>query len=699
MSVVRFRPGPPRIRQHIKNANPHRLAFFLLNGKFARPVYFRHLPQLGCGTANDSDFCCDLRLLGRFAEYLENSMLNKYRSDIDGLRAIAVLPVIFFHLHLVGFSGGYVGVDIFFVISGYLITGLIYNEMKKNTFSLKTFYIRRIRRIAPALLILLFTVTVFSFLILKPEELRSFGLSLATQPISGQNIIFFAEGEYFLGSDRKPLLHTWSLAVEEQFYLFWPLLLLGLRKFPFKMQIFIIVTIMTFSFMISLGLMNISPKASFFMLPPRAWELGAGGLIAIFETKTSFRKLLTHHVRTVLGLLGFALIFFSIFSLTSETPFPGFAVLLPVTGTIFLLASGIGSLTFIGKVLSFKPIVLIGLISYPLYLWHWPIISLLHQFKLDLSTPLNIFFIFTVTIFLSVLTYRYIETPIRKKKWIPTTRQLLTVSGIGFLFLTSVGIHLWISGGASYRYPSAARNLLTAPLAARTERCGFIFKVLNPRNQVCTLVEASNATKKILLWGNSHADHWSGLFTDLAQENNSAFYLNARNCRATPDSDFCGNNVQKSILDFITKEKISDVVLSSTGYGSYNLPDEIFEKNLKNIVHKLAEKNVRTWLVIDIPAGDALNPIVAYEKDPNDPKLGSIPLDEFKKVKEREKKLFDSLSGEFTGVRVIDPSINFCNSENCLGGENDVVWYRDSGHISNAGAKNAKEQFMPIFKP
>jgi hypothetical protein len=225
----------------------------------------------------------------------------------------------------------------------------------------------------------------------------------------------------------------------------------------------------------------------------------------------------------------------------------------------------------------------------------------------------------------------------------------------------------------------------------------LIFKFFNPKEQVCSLVANPQATRRILLWGNSHADHWSGLFTELAQESSSAFYLNARNCRATPDHSFCGSHVQKKIFDFISSEHVTDVVLSSTGYGSYQVADDIFESNLKDLVKRLTDIGVRTWLVIDIPTGESLSPIRAYEKNPADPKLGSIPLDKYMETKEREQKLFDSLSHSSGEVRVIDPSLSFCDSENCLGGKDGAVWYRDSGHVTDEGAKAAKKQFLPIF--
>jgi peptidoglycan/LPS O-acetylase OafA/YrhL len=259
-------------------------------------------------------------------------LTDRYRSDIDGLRAVAVVAVILFHLHVGGFSGGYVGVDIFFVISGYLITGLIYGDMQSQQFSIKGFYIRRIRRLAPALLSTLFVVTVFAYFILKPEEMRSFGSSLAFQLGSLQNFFFLSEGEYFLGSDLKPLLHTWSLAVEEQFYLFWPLLLLFIRRRSFKVQILLLTGIIFCSFAVNLALMGLSPKASFFLLPTRAWELASGGLVALLETRALFREMLSHGLRTLLGVVGLAIVCASFFVFTDATWFPGWAALLPVLG-------------------------------------------------------------------------------------------------------------------------------------------------------------------------------------------------------------------------------------------------------------------------------------------------------------------------------------------------------------------------------
>lgn len=625
--------------------------------------------------------------------------MNKsiYRTDIDGLRAVAVLSVLLFHLHVIGFSGGYVGVDIFFVISGYLITGLVNAEMQQGTFSLKAFYLRRVRRLAPALLVMSVPVSIVAYILLKPEDLRSFGLSLAFQLVSLQNVLFLSEGEYFRGADMKPLLHTWTLAVEEQFYLIWPLLLLLTRQVSFKIKMLLLGVIMLGSFAFNLVLMSFSPKASFLLLPPRAWELGAGGLVALLETKALFRRYLSNKTRTILAFFGLFAVLLSVFRFTSETPFPGTAALLPVLGTVCLIVSGMGAMTVIGQFLTLPLIVRMGLISYPMYLWHWPLTSLSRQFKLDPTQPIYAGLIILITISLAELTYRFIESPVRQRRWLATTKHLLLSTGFGFAVLAVFGVHAWGTDGAAYRYSPVARSLLTAPLLARSDRCGFVFKVLHPQASVCSLQDSSTAERRILLWGNSHADMWSGLFVEMVKERDSALYLNARNCRATKDSDFCGSKIQQSIFDFIASKKITDVVLASTWYGSYGISDIVFERQLKDVVSKLSALGIRSWLVIDVPDSSALDPLVAYDKNPSNPQYGNVLFSEYSLVKHREQLLFDSLAHEYNNVHVIDTSIDLCNKTVCSGGSGSTPWYRDRNHLTDAGAKATQARFIPVF--
>ena len=265
---------------------------------------------------------------------------GKYQQFIDGLRAIAVGAVILFHLFPTMLQGGFVGVDVFFVISGYLISGQIREQIAAGTFSIGSFYARRIRRIAPALISMLIVSAVAALLILKPEDMHSFAKSLLAQPLSLQNFVFLAEGEYFRGADTKPLLHTWSLAVEEQFYLFWPLLLLTLRRMRRNGVLTVILALILVSFVINNQLIALSPKASFFLLPTRAWELAMGGLVALLHEKRQAARWPSRMVATAASGTGLLLVVFSIFYINAQMAFPGYVAMLPALGTFLVLLFG-----------------------------------------------------------------------------------------------------------------------------------------------------------------------------------------------------------------------------------------------------------------------------------------------------------------------------------------------------------------------
>jgi len=620
-----------------------------------------------------------------------------YRADIDGLRAVAVVSVLLFHLHVLGFGGGYVGVDVFFVISGYLITGFIHMEMQAERFSLRDFYLRRVRRIVPALLLLSIPVAVTAWIVLYPEDLRSFAASLALQFTALQNVLFLSEGQYFRGSETKPLLHTWSLAVEEQFYLFWPLLLLASRRLGLTRRMLIIGALLVGSFALNLALFVISPKASFFLLPPRAWELGAGGVIAILEQERAFATWLTDKWRSAFGAIGMAAIVGSVIGFSDTTSFPGYAALLPVFGTGFVVIAGIGGVSPVGRLLARPTLVHIGLISYPLYLWHWPLIAFCHYAHVDPATLQNALIILAASVGFAEISYRWVETPIRGRHWLPTARALLTATGATAALLTALAAHLYTTEGAAYRFPATARALLTAPFHARTDRCGFLFRAMNPRSQVCALRDDEHAERRVLLWGNSHADMWSNLLTTFGSKYRASVFLNARNCRATPDTPFCGMYVQEAILKFVSSERVTDVVLASAWYGLYEVKDEDFEKSLDEVVGKLAGLGVRIWLVTDTPQSPSFDPIAAFEQNPEAPRFGSVAVADFLPRKHKEEAFFTQLAKRHRNVRIIDASAGLCDRKECVAGVGAVAWYRDAGHLTDAGAMTAASGFLPIF--
>src|SRR6185437_6734580 len=338
---------------------------------------------------------------------------KNYRADIDGLRAIAVLPVVFYHAKVGGFSGGYVGVDIFYVISGYLITSLIARDIAVQKFSFVSFYERRIRRIFPAVFgVMLFCVAVGAVL-LTPKDLVAFAKSMVAMTFFASNLLFTREGgaaAYFGdASKNQVLLHTWSLSVEEQFYLFFPALLFLLTRWAKKWRSEAILVIAAVSFLISLWAVQLRPVAAFYHLVPRAWELLIGALLAL-----RFVPPLTHRVlRELAGILGLVLIAWAVFSFSDSTPFPGIYAVAPCLGAWLVIYAGENGLSCVRSVLSLQPLVFIGVISYSLYLWHWPLIMFAKYFCAGALSGPQTWLIIVCSCAIGFLSFEFIEAPFR----------------------------------------------------------------------------------------------------------------------------------------------------------------------------------------------------------------------------------------------------------------------------------------------
>jgi peptidoglycan/LPS O-acetylase OafA/YrhL len=359
-----------------------------------------------------------------------------YRRDIDGLRALAVLSVIFYHAFPKYLKGGFVGVDIFFVISGYLITSIILKNLENNNFCLFEFYARRIKRIFPALILVLFSCTALGWFILTDVEYILLAKHIKASALFYTNFELAKEAGYFdVASISKPLLHLWSLAVEEQFYIFWPLLLMLGRKFGLNLLSIITATILL-SFFISIKILYKNPVNAFYFPWYRMWELISGSLLAYINLKNlptieKFKKPINHYLNIIIynsysrhrnttlqetaSVIGFLMIILSIIYLKKSNNFPGWKAALPIIGSVLIIAAGTN--TWINKkILSQKLLVGIGLISYPLYLWHWSLLSFAHI--LDGGNVLkNIIWItLLIILILSWITYKFFEKPIRSSK-------------------------------------------------------------------------------------------------------------------------------------------------------------------------------------------------------------------------------------------------------------------------------------------
>jgi len=336
----------------------------------------------------------------------------KYRPDIDGLRALAVLPVILFHLEPSWIPGGFVGVDIFFVISGFLITKIIWREAQEQRFTFARFYERRARRILPVLFTVLTVSSCLALWMMTPAELSSYSETLAGAALFASNIVLFFQTGYFdAAAHQKPLLHTWSLAVEEQFYIFFPIVILVSLKFlKVRFTLLLVVLGAVLSFLISLYVTNKDPSLSFYWLPFRAWELLFGSLIALGILPELRSRVLRHAVSVV----GLVLVLVSLAFYSSGTLFPGLMAAPPVLGATMIIWSGPSSL--IGRALSAKPLVFVGLISYSLYMWHWPIIVFAELYLIREPYLYELLAIFAVTVMVSYVSWRFIEQPFRNSE-------------------------------------------------------------------------------------------------------------------------------------------------------------------------------------------------------------------------------------------------------------------------------------------
>ena len=417
----------------------------------------------------------------------------KYRPDIDGLRALAILPVVWFHSDLPGLSGGFTGVDTFFVISGYLITLIIHRELAGGRFSFARFYERRVRRIAPALLLVSATATVAGYLLLLPYELKDFGASALAALGMVSNVYFWRTGGYFALADGiTPLLHSWSLGVEEQFYLLFPAALLISQRFNQTRRT--IGFLASASFALCLISTARSPAAAFYLLPPRGWELMIGAALAVGLLAVPER------LKGPAGAAGVAMLVAAAFLLSEAEPYPGWRALLPTIGAGLVI--GAGPATAANRLLSIPPLIYVGRISYSLYLWHWVIFVFLRHWRADLRLPpLWSLAGIALAVGLAALSYHWVEKPARDRS--RPYRSVVIPCVVAAVMISLACGAAWLRGGFPQRLPPtvaklAARHDAIAPLARACTDIGF-----DAALQRCHL--GPPGSPRFVLWGDSHA--------------------------------------------------------------------------------------------------------------------------------------------------------------------------------------------------
>ncbi len=430
----------------------------------------------------------------------------KYRAEIDGLRAVAVIPVILFHAGFANFSGGFIGVDVFFVISGYLITTIILSEKEQGVFSLVNFYERRARRILPALFFVMLISLPFAWFLLLPSDMKDFSQSLIAVSSFSSNILFWNEAGYWgVVNELKPMLHTWSLAVEEQYYVLFPLFLMLMWRLRKRWILSSLILIASVSLMLSQWGAYNAPTANFFLLPTRGWELAIGACIAFYflYRKQAIRTILSHrYVDEILGFVGLLMIGFAVFIFDETVPFPSFYALIPTIGTglIILFSS---SQTFVGRLLSANLSVGIGLISYSAYLWHQPILAFTRHISLTEPSELILGAVAALSFPLAFLSWRFVEKPFRTKDGF-SGKSILTIAVTGSVVFILIGTAGIMTGGFDGR---STKSQLTLDSIEQK------WKVNHGLSELCehsfTLSPSCRTSDKpeILVWGDSFAMH------------------------------------------------------------------------------------------------------------------------------------------------------------------------------------------------
>lgn len=664
-----------------------------------------------------------------------------YRAEIDGLRAIAVLAVVFYHFGFPQMHGGFVGVDVFFVISGFLIGGILWSELiQSGRISLAKFYARRIRRLAPAFFAVAAASAVAAWFILLPYEFRSFGKELIASSVWLSNVLFYREAGYFdIGAENRVLLHTWSLSVEEQFYLFLPLCLIflaALRARP-RAMVFALVAIWAASLLACVALTPQRPVATFYLFPYRAWEMLTGVLLAIWLRHSMPGPKLAG----VLSWSGLASLIVSIW-LVDSRGFPGWQAILPVAGTAALLwgtANARIARNPVAAGLSWRPVTFVGLISYSLYLWHWPVLILSTYWRDGYSSVIEAASWLLVILVLSTLSWRFIEQPVRRSRWLGTPG-LVGGAVLAGGATVAMGALAYLSDGLPGRFSPDIRVHITASsgFLQDASRCGVSASGQLAGVETCAI--GPEGPPEVLIWGDSHLRAQMDGLAMAAQETGRPglliwhagcpplFDLDKRETAATPDQDRdCSVDNTRIRAALQQMDSVERVLLvgrwtyyaegAGVGLDAHNrialspapgsgLPDgpqdRLFGAALTRTVAELHRSGLEVFLLRqppELPRYDSADIArrMAHGRLTADAAQGlaTVAMPDLVARTRLAEIPIDRLA-EAEQLRVIDPWPRLCSSE-CSGMQDGRSLYFDNNHLTYAGSVALRDLFTPFL--
>jgi peptidoglycan/LPS O-acetylase OafA/YrhL len=644
-----------------------------------------------------------------FARHAAQGFALTYRPDIDGLRAIAVLAVILYHAEIPGFGGGYVGVDVFFVISGYLITQLLAGSGDKPLRSrLKDFYLRRARRILPALLTTSLIVAMASAAIFLPWTLARFGRYLAATPVFLTNVTAWVSGGGYFSSNlvHIPIAHFWSIAIEEQFYLFYPLTLAFIGRYVPRLQRQALIALAIVSFAGCIWGSYHAYAANYFLAPPRAWELLLGGVLAT-SGQRSLKSQIANELLAVAALVTLA---FVTYWYGPTTRYPGWYAIAPCAASAILIQTGRQQSTLVGKLLSLRPFVFTGLISYSLYLWHYPVLVLASYYFLQEFHGFRLGMLIASIYILAVASWQWIEMPIRRRQFLKSNRRFASWALIVSIVILGAGILFWKSDGLPWRFPPEMR----VPGNAWLWEGDFLPKCENisfdqiASGRLCSLGPQDDDAIRGVVWGDSHAMALLPAYEQLAKLHHMRLYIAVRSsCRPLVGTVFklwseAGRNkclgfnaaVAQAVRQLDPRLLILnahwidvDTDLLSQSSADVDPEDSNFKRGLRETLRATASSKRSVCAVLDVPEFKYNLPTalgVARKRG---------IAEDFLKLSRTEAQ--EHFSGPEHDIRAlaqhrmlsyVDPKDLLCRGDSCIFESNGQLLYGDGDHLSWVGA-------------
>lgn len=625
----------------------------------------------------------------------------KFRKDINGLRAFAVIAVVLFHFNPSWMPGGFAGVDVFFVISGFLMTAIIFKGLESNNFSILNFYVARANRIIPALAALCLILLIFGWFYLSPIEYETLGKHAASSLVFLSNITYWNEAGYFDATAlQKWLLHTWSLSVEWQFYILYPLVLVILHKFFSLKFLKIIVLIGTvFGFIFSVYATYKWPGAAYYSFPTRAWEMMLGGVAFLYPMHIQENR------KRVVELLGLVLIISSYFLISGDSPWPGYLALFPVLGSFLIIQAQRSASVFTGNIIFQK----LGSWSYSIYLWHWPLVVIIYTFSLPNQ---YIYIGIAISVLFGFLSYKYIER-IKFSRSFPTLLGYLKCKPIYLALLVGLLAHsIYKKEGIYDRYSQEIQNQLKAISAQKNTK--FQYKPCGTDGLRVFCSKSYGTNPSYILLGDSHAQAaYNGLLEALESKRDFKglrFYYET-GCvfikdidKVYPTMKKCSSIANKSLDEINTLYPHTPVIyinrLSNTILGDnrnavkqsdINLFPE-FKKQYYETIEMLS-KNRKVYILTPVPEYEYNMVNETTRKYLRGSSEVTIPVQEYKKRNELASNLLNLVS-KLNNVQVLDVKPYFCDKKYCYGERGYMPLYVDDDHISDYGSKT----LIPLFK-